>query len=706
MSQRAITAFRRNLIEAIGSDGSNTNEAAVLQLNAELMRLGYVLSEGAYRALAGCSVNTLKNTYADVVSYARHIKNDGNWKPLWKNFPNDVMSATLNQLYTVAILHYWTNGRFQPEHISTLRSTAPRGSVPEHKNYTTINLAPEGWMIAVARELAAFTKPLDPQSVLDLQFIVSQHPGIELENITVKETMAVVAAAGGRVKVRTPKDALRIAVALSGGDVSLAALPKVPKKKPRYSWQSPDVDGVQAARDAQKFKKFSRAERKMILGMLEGLKYLDAGDMQPDLGRWIRLGEVLHPGEYARQFPRAAAAFAELRNQKNGNKVRTFAGKVDMLFKTSVNDAIALLATRPGEFARRLDALLRSHSNAVVLDKFTEIVGDVSTKVLFEMYDHFEGRRRKQPRMVMVNGGSRVLEDLPPLEASTVDRIQKLIEDQMFQRAARLPKMGRVYIDDELFNMPIPYSMQSSSEGAVTMVRGTRTPIEDTTKVLRAYQFWHDTDGRIDLDLSAAFLNSNFDLVAECAFYDLRHGDYAFHSGDIRHRVGKNAEYIDVDLQKARKAGISYVLFNVYNYNGNAIASVKDAAFGVMERSAPKSNQIFDPATSTSSVKTTAKTTAYNPVIFDLVNNNWVWLDLENNGGQAGVRFGSQDLKALKTKLTAVLGNVKFSIANLLLLHTAARGGEVVKSREEADVVFTMDDVSKSYTSITPFIAI
>ena len=72
-----------------------------------------------------------------------------------------------------------------------------------------------------------------------------------------------------KILVKLPKltvtDVLRIAVHMSGGDISL---PKVPYAKTRASsWSRTLVDNPM--REAFKFKKFSRSERKLILGLLE-----------------------------------------------------------------------------------------------------------------------------------------------------------------------------------------------------------------------------------------------------------------------------------------------------------------------------------------------------------------------------------------------------------------------------------------------------
>ena len=129
----------------------------------------------------------------------------------------------------------------------------------------------------------------------------------------------------------TATDVLRLAVALSGGDVSLAT--------------------------PCEFGKFRRAERALLLGWVER-----AGSRTEDMlrwkGRWVRLGERLHPGEYAGRFPQAAAAFDVLRNDR---PFETFNGRVEAaLARGDAAAVLELLDARPGELARRLDHLART----------------------------------------------------------------------------------------------------------------------------------------------------------------------------------------------------------------------------------------------------------------------------------------------------------------------------------------------------------
>ena len=74
----------------------------------------------------------------------------------------------------------------------------------------------------------------------------------------------------------TATDVLRLAVAMSDGDVSLA--------------------------EPTKFRSFCRSERRMLL-RLTGHSGDPTADMLRWKERWKRLGEKLHPGDYSESLP-------------------------------------------------------------------------------------------------------------------------------------------------------------------------------------------------------------------------------------------------------------------------------------------------------------------------------------------------------------------------------------------------------------------
>ena len=701
---RNIIALRNGFVNVGTSPTVEQNEnhkIIVMSTQAELMKFGYMLNDEAFEAMMKASTSDVIALHATLIKHLKDVLGVGAFRPFYINFPTQVMEMSAADLFWNAMVHYWSRGTWEPE-----QELKARGVAFENTKFKMLKpVIGDDWLRALADDLACFPKPLDEQRMADLIWIVSNIKDVKVGYISVKETLCTLGAIGINVNLTSAKDVLRIATKLSGGDISLPAIPKTTHVigNSRYMKQLKAM--ADAERESFKFMKFNRPQRKYLLGLLENLKNLSASEMQSHLGRWQRLGEILHPGEFHKQFPVTFAAFNAIRNQKT-EKVRTFAGMVDLGFSKSMEDGIEILKARPGEFARRLDSLVRKYGVAI-LPHFGEIAHKVSAKVIFEMYDHFEGRLKSSPRSVMLKGkGAKlsVLKDLPALPKETVEAVQKMVLDSMLSKFKKLPAMGKVFIDEELKNLPVPFSMQSSAEGVDTFVRGTRVKFNDGTKTLRGFVHWFDEQGHIDVDLSAGFYDEKLNEVGSIAFYELSNQELgACHSGDIRYRVGSCAEYIDIPLDKAIKNGVRYVIFTAYNYNGTSMASVPECTFGVMEREYPNSNEIFEPRTITSSLKVKAKSNSVSPVAFDLERGQWVWLDLERN--QSGFVTLASDKNA-KKQMEAVLFGSKLSVYELLKLHVDARGGQLVEAVDEADEVFLESMFQRDYSKLTPFMAV
>jgi hypothetical protein len=696
---REVIALRRNqvCVESVDVFTMNKqNEALVMSVQANLMSLGYMLSEKAMKALSNSSEKSIVKFHDETTKHIRRlIGGDIKFNPFYKNFPSDVMEMSYVELYFNAICHYYSSGKWVPA-----QEIKERGFAFEKVKFTVLEpVSGDEWIRELANELATFPKPLDEQSIKDLIWIAHNVPNVEVGKITVKETLCELAASGIDVKVTNPTDVLRIALKLSGGDISLTSIPKTAKKNRRVS----NVE-VKALRDKHKFMKFNRIQRRFLLNILEGIKNLSASDMQTHLGRWLRLGEILHPGEYANSYPKAAAAFAAIRNQKE-QKVRTFAGSVEIAFANDMIEGFNVLKQRPGEFARRLDYLVRTYGDTAI-DHFEEVIDKVSSKVIFEMYDHFEARLfKKEARAVMIKGTSNVqkLKELVPLSKMTVKRIQDMIFSSMEKRMAALPKMGKVFIDESLKCTPIPFSMQSSSGGKKIAPRGSRFKLDDASTI-RGYVHWNAGNKTIDIDLAAGFLDSKFNMIGEISFYSLTNSAIkAYHSGDVRHVYGPCAEYIDFSKQSALNTGARYVLFNVYNYDGGPLSLINECTFGFMSRSKPESNEIFDPKTVVNSFSMIADSNSVCPVMIDLQTNEAIWIDASHNTRGIPVQCkGENFFNTIKSFID--MTSIKASIYDLIEMHVRARGGEIV-DEAEAEVKYDSEYFS-DYTKLASLMAI
>lgn len=135
----------------------------------------------------------------------------------------------------------------------------------------------------------------------------------------------------------------------------------------------------------------------------------------------------------------------------------------------------------------------------------------------------------------------------------------------------------KVYLDPALKRYILPMELRDNSitDGKV-FTKGTRIPIEDNIDTIRLFTAWSTKSGKegeIDLDLAGIFAKEDSDgnLSFESVSYYNREAKYASFSGDIQHCEAYNkedgvitAEYIDVDIKKAKEKGFKYFISGVW----------------------------------------------------------------------------------------------------------------------------------------------
>lgn len=686
-----IIQFRNGFVNLTNSNSNNMNLAMTVM--GELMQFGYILNPTAVSNISSASTNDILSFHKEVIGWLKEMTGSNqNYKPLWPGFPEQVMERSEVELWDAQVQHYLSNGSYQPSEFTKARRTAF-----EHPSYTVITSGDEDKFLSIFTDLVSVNQSLTPQDLDTVKYFIESGFELRMPNeIPFKENLCTLASMGLDVPVKTTTDVLRIAVGMSGGDISL---PKVPKKMVKLNrWSSSKYENP--AREQFKFKKFSRSERKRILSLLEKTN-CDASEAVLKDGRWIRLGEILHPGEYKTKFPKSFKMFDAIRN----TKVKSWYGKVDKSFGESLQSGLSKLSERPGEYMRRMDWLVRSNSSNVedVMETFNKIAPKVSNKVLFESYTHFE--KRVSPvtnRQIMVKGARRAtsLPDLPSIDQSVVDRIKETIVSGLKSKFSELPQMGEVFIDEELKNIPLPFNMRSLNPSLRPQIRGTRVPMgNQKAKVIRAFVHWFDEHGNRDIDLTATFLGMG--KVKHIGWNGEKNCKEGCYSGDVRHRQGACAEYIDINVAESLKSGFKYAILDARNYNGGTLAEITDCVFGYMEREFPNENEIFVPSTLANSVRLQSSSANTIVAMIDIETQEYVFLDID----QEGVPVASQNFQGILDAIKPYMEKPKFSVYDLLKMHVDGRG-QLVDSPEKANTKLMFRDFSNSYIEILKYMGV
>ena len=668
---------RAKVILPYGTESTPLTVLAAFQKNLE--SLGFLLSERVIECLKVLDPLKVDAFYQRLVKELQVLVGaHRKFKPFYPDFPAQVMEMSEAALYFNAIMHYWTG--FRPEYES-----AERPELNEQPKYRIIDLGTKDDFESIFTLLAKSKSPFSPQDKDDVKWFVAQYRDnirrLLPEQIPCKENLGYLGAELIRnapeaapvlgTHVKTATDVLRLAVALSDGDVSLAT--------------------------ACKFGKFRRKERALLLGWIERAESRTE-DMLRWKPRWIRLGERLHPGEYATRFPKTAAAFDVLRHDR---KFETFNSAIETnLAKRDTHAALTLLATRPGELARRLDHLGRLDPNAhTVVERFSERAEKVSTPVLLQVMTHF--RHRSEPgelRTFFPKGEIGNLfatnTPLPKLPEGVAGEIVTICERVLVERFAQLPSLGTCYLDPRLKNYLVPFAQRSAAKALRTLVRGSRLPLPECS-TLRFFVWWRNGKSRADVDLSAAMYDTKYQYIDTLAYYNLKNFG-AHHSGDITDAPTGAAEFIDVDLARCAENRVRYIVMNLSSFTQQPYCDLPECFAGWMARNEPNSGEIFEPKTVVDKIDIASDTQICLPAIFDITSREVTWSDIALKGHPRFANNVHNNLSGVSLMLRAMTQLRKTDLRTLFALHVRARGEEV-PTADSAQTVFAVD------RGLTPF---
>lgn len=692
-----ILLRRKNLliVEPINADYEQTKneQALVVTMMKNVQSLGFTFSKELFEALSHMNRDELKVFYSDLIPALKELVGaDVEYNPMYPNFPTQVAEMDGIELFINAIVHYWSFGTLMPEYEKDER--LPLIDVNKMALLSTGNHED---LTEIFKNLVASKTSLSAQDKEDVTTIIkdcADYANYLPDEIPLKENVALIgkliieeapikSAKAISKYFRTATDVLRLVTALSDGDISLSG--------------------------KTKYRNLKRCERRMILDLLA-----NCGNITEDLFRyqyeWIRVAEILHPFEY--NYPRyknVNKAFDTLRNDK---KPLMFGGKVQAaILRKDMKAAADLLKSRPGEFARQLDKVIRDSDNpAYILECFKSVAVEISAPVLLQVRQHFIGRMAETPNPVRVffpkgnlAKAMSIKNELPAIDKTICQNVAKACRDALIEQYKSKESLGKVYVDEEFKNYLVPFSQRSASSTTKSVVRGSQLPIKSDATAVRAFIWWTNTakdngwdDGRVDIDLSAAIYDSDWNYVEHISYTRLRSGKMkAYHSGDITNGgspKGKGvAEFIDVDIDAVAENG-RYIVYQVYNYTGQHYSSLENCRFGWMEREDVQSGEIFEPTTVNMVMDVNAEGVTAIPVIFDCVERKFIWCDM--NLGIERSHHGGINLESNISGVTATCYAMthlnKPNIYDLAMLNAMARG-TVVTDRNEADIIFSND---------------
>lgn len=681
----SVEEFIRNI------ELTHPNTKLIFSCCANINKLGYMPTQNLISTWYNFTEKELKFVLREFEDTLKILSGaDKTYEPMYPNFPEEVMNMEESQLYFNAFVHYISNGTWMP-----YTSKIERSELNEDIVFTFVDVGTDEDVIDMHTNLMKSKTSISETDKEDLRtFFVSFPKALKYvpSNIPFKENAAfvskiifdnisIICAPDKEIVfalsnfLKTATDVLRFVTELSNGDTSLAS--------------------------PTKYLKMSRPQRKLILALLERTGNIEE-DMKRYASYWIKLGEMLHPTEHQKRFPKTANAFYKIRNNV---KIDTFNAKLRKMYDSKdFISAVNLLKNRAGEFARNLDYILRNANEKdinTILNTFKSVAQTIATPLLLQIRSHFLYRNNKETTRVAFPKGqlakAHLITNVPETISENIcDKVVKICDMALISNYSTREMMGNVYIAPELKNYIVPFSQRSASDMKKIMTRGSR--IAMNSQFVRSFIWWTNDEEhyRIDIDLSAACYDKNFNTITHCSFTKLRDKFYNLaHSGDITNGGpvdGKGAaEFIDIDLKHLAEKGIKYVVFQVYNYTGYGFDKMVHCDFGFMARNDIRSGELFEPSTVVNKMHVNATTNKCIPCAIDVETAELIWLDI--NGG-LNTSYGNNTLEAnlVGTTLTTygIINMARPTMFDTVLLNAIARG-EVVDTKDDADIIFDYD---------------
>ena len=702
-----ILVRRRNIVlwpYVKGNSESATSKAMVLSIMKNMESLGYTLDKELFTLLVESCPEVIEEFYWDVMPVLKNLTGaDKRYNPMYPNFPSQVMEADIAELICNAVVHYWSFGTLMPEYAKDERMP-----LFDNVKLTALSAGTFDDLKGICGNLIVSKTNLSEQDKKDIATIAANIPTVFYDSlpdeIPLKENVAFVGkiiltkasiknADAIKKYYKTATDVLRLVVALSDGDISLA--------KPT------------------KFRSLRRYERRMIMDLL-----VECGPILEDMFRyqyeWIRVGEIVHPGEFSKikKYLNVCDAFRVIRNE---HKPLFVSGQIQgAILSHNTVKAVELLATRPGEFARQLDKLLRDCQNEVftgdvnyytnlVIKNFRCAADKVSIPVLLQVRQHFMDRNKDNLIRVFFPKGNvakamSIPNTLLPISENVCKAIVGICDTAIVEQLQHKEFMGNVYIDPDMKNYLVPFNQRSASTGSKMLVRGSHIPLNNDAKAVRGFIWWTNTnadgsrwsDGLVDIDLSAAVFDEDWNYVEHVSYTRLKSGGIC-HSGDITNggpADGKGvAEFLDADIDYVAAKG-RYLVYQVYSYTGQHFSQLPNVRFGWMERQDTNSGEIFEPSTVDMRIDMNTDSTVAIPVIFDCVKKEFIWCDMNLDINRTYTRYHGNNLESNLTGVSAagyaMTHLSKPDLYTLIMLNVRARG-LLVSDRAEADIIFSND---------------
>jgi hypothetical protein len=583
-------------------------------------------------------------------------------------------------------------------------------------------------------QLVGRASPLSPADRAEIEVVIDTMGPKTVQwlpaRIPIKETMAIALARlwmvapdraamlrATRAHLTTATDVLRVAAVLLGGNPGLV--------------------------EPMRLGSIGRGMRRALLAAIDRLPAAQAiEDMWRHRGLWKRVGERLHPYEYAKRLPVAALAFAVVRQTKldreafgaairdeargittvqivdDRARATTTTSRVEGCLRAGdARTAAERLDLRPDELLGRVDHLVRI-AQARGPDALAQVIGAIeaaaargSPAMLLRLASHIARRTEPWPRRVFfprreVWKAWGAPDRRAPLRSDATGAIVAILRAVLVSRAAARRNFARAVIDRALVDLRVPFGEDAAARSKIAWPRGSEIGLADLPGVadapaigpLRWFLHWEDPVGTcVDLDLSIEMFDGQWRHVATCDYQNPVVGRCAaVHSGDrLSGPPPRGAsEFVDLDLDLLYALGARHAVMVVFSYNAIPLDQLTYRFAGLTI--CPREEDPFDPRRVGQRFELHGKSSITVPLALDLETRRLRWLDAHISGPAALRQVGGYRAALAhigRDFADLAVTRARPTLWDLATIHAVARANIVyVRDRSGAIAVYRRRD--------------
>lgn len=604
---------RHHLVGTPAPGAAATGPAALATVSANIAYYGYGLSAPAYQALAVAGDDAIGAWWVGLEPVLAALTGADRRMDrfvVYKNFPAEVLAMDDVAYWSRQILMYWG---LPSEYVTEEeRERPPLADAPAPR---VLHAATADSLPRVLASLCAVPARWTDDQWEDVEYLVEAP--VDLATVPFVENRirlaAFMCARGLPATVDSATDVLRLAVALSDGDVGL--------------------------RRPSRLRRFSRRERRFLLAMLEGAPNLDE-DVARRRERFKRLMRELRPGDYRdaaaglspreATYPRVVAAYDRL---YRAVPVPTFNARVEALLAAGDPQVLRLLATRPGEYARRLRVLVLAFG-APAVELFATLTGRLTVIQLLKLRGFLSTVDKRRWRMYPPRGNwSRVqVVAAAQLARLPVGHRHELLAAITGELTARLEKAPPVALSAAVSRVKLP----TNDAELAPYGRGTVFPIPAGVTFLRSASYWQFGAGVPTgwFDNSWNFFDAGWEPVGACCWTDVRFGGRtapgAVFSGDPisgADRQGRACQLIDLYPDRLARSRVRYAVWSVLCYSGKMFSEAQDVFAALQWGENAEDGALFEPSRCQLAFPLTGDSHTKFVAYVDLARRELVYLD-------------------------------------------------------------------------------